>query len=335
MFDPTPNHPHSPGRIPTPVPNESPARPYRVIVTIAAPSGAQHRISHGDHRATITEVGASLREYAVGGRDVITPFGEREIAPASHGAVLVPWPNRLADGQYTYDGVGYQLPVTEPERGTALHGLGCWERWTLAARDDASVTLELALVPVPGYPFALRVTITYALSDAGLAVRTVATNEGATSAPYGVGFHPWLSPAGADLDDCTLRLDARTHVTTNARKLPTGTERAAGDFDFRAPRPLRGIALDDAYLDVLRDPAGRSWVLLAAPDGRTGAVWMDDSMDAWQVCTGDALTDLAVRRTGLAAEPMSCIADAFRTGDRLVHLAPGARHEVTWGATLL
>lgn len=304
-------------------------------MTIAAPSGAQYRISHGDHHATITEVGASLREYAVGDRDVITPFAEHEIAPDGHGAVLIPWPNRLADGQYTYDGVLYQFPINEPKRNTALHGLVCWERWTLVVHTATSVTLALALVPVPGYPFALRIEITYTLSDGGLRVRTVATNEGAATAPYGVGFHPWLSPAGADLDDCTLRLDARTHVTIDARLLPTGTEPAAGDLDFRVPRPLRGIALDDAYVDVLRDADGLSWMYLAAPDGRTAAVWMDGSMDTWQVCSGDALDNVAARRTGLAAEPMSCIANAFRTGDRVVHLAPGERHEVSWGATLL
>ncbi len=53
-------------------------------------------------------------------------------------------------------------------------------------------------------------------------------------------------------------------------------------------------------------------------------------MDTWQVCTGDHVGDVAFRRTGVAAEPMSCIADAFRTGDRLVRLEPGASHEVTW-----
>jgi aldose 1-epimerase len=62
---------------------------------------------------------------------------------------------------------------------------------------------------------------------------------------------------------------------------------------------------------------------------------MDGSMDTWQVCTGDHVGDVAFRRSGVAAEPMSCIADAFRTGERLVRLQPGASHEVTWGATLL
>ncbi|RYV50152.1 aldose 1-epimerase family protein [Pengzhenrongella frigida] len=304
-------------------------------MTTTAPSGAQYRISHGDHHATITEVGAALREYAVGGRNVVTPFGEHEMPPAGHGAVLVPWPNRLEDGQYTYAGVGYQVPINEPELGTALHGLASWVRWTVVTHDDDAVTLAVALVPTPGYPFPVRIEITYALSDAGLSVRTVATNDGDTTAPYGVGFHPWLSPAGASLDDCTLRLDAATHVTIDERLLPTGTEPVDERTDFRTPRLLRGVVLDDAYLDATRDAEGLSWMQLAAPDGRTAAVWMDDSMDTWQVCTGDALSILAVRRTGLAAEPMSCIANAFRTGDRLVHLAPGAQHAVTWGATLL
>ncbi|WP_407343354.1 aldose 1-epimerase family protein [Pengzhenrongella phosphoraccumulans] len=266
---------------------------------------------------------------------MITPFRADEIAPACHGAVLIPWPNRLADGQYTYDGATYQLPLTEPGRRTALHGLGRWERWTLINHDAAAVTLELALVPTPGYPFTLRLQITYRLSDDGLQVRTVATNEGANTAPYGVGFHPWLSPAGASLDECTLRLDATTRVTTDDRLLPTGTEKAAGDFDFRTPQLLNGIALDDAYIDVIRDDDGLSWLQLAAPDGLAAAVWIDATMDTWQVCTGDSLANVRARRTGLAAEPMSCLANAFRTGDHLIHLAPGTHHEVTWGANLL
>lgn len=306
-----------------------------VIVNIKPPSGAQIRIEHGDHRVTVTEVGATIREYSVGGRDVFTPFAETELAPASHGAVLLPWPNRLRDGQYTFDGVELQLPLTEVPRSTAIHGLVCWERWDVVEQSASAVTLELHLVPTPGYPFDLLARVSYALSDAGLRVTTRTTNVGGTDAPYGVGFHPWLSPGDASVDECTLRLDASTRVTTDERLLPTGTEPATGDFDLREPRLLAGIDLDDAYVDVLRDEDGLSWMQLSAPDGRTAAVWMDSSMDTWQVCTGDHVSATAYRRTGVAAEPMSCIADAFRSGERLVRLAPGASHEATWGATLL
>lgn len=296
-------------------------------------TGRQIEISHGDHVAVVTEVGANLRSYRVGARDVVTPFGEDQLPPASHGAVLLPWPNRLGDGTYTWDGREYRVPLNEHEpRRTALHGLACWTRWTVAEHTGSAVTLTLDLVPTPGYPWPLHSRITYALDDDGLQVTLATRNDGTADAPYGAGFHPWLSPGDAELDECTLRIDATEHVTTDSRLLPTGVEPAADEWDFTSHRSLEGVALDDAFVSASRDDDGLSWIELAAPDGRTAAVWTDESMDTWQVCTGDGLP--GAHRTGLAAEPMTCIADAFRTGERLVRLAPGAEHSVRWGIVL-
>ena len=297
------------------------------------PTGRQIEISEGEHVAVITEVGANLRSYRVGERDVITPFEADQLPPASHGAVLVPWPNRIGDGTYTWDGNSYLLPLTEHEpRRTALHGLACWTRWTVTDQSPASVTLTLDLVPTPGYPWALHSEITYSLSHDGLEVTLTTRNDSADDVPYGTGFHPWLSPGDAELDECTLRIDATEHVTIDSRLLPTGVEPAAGAWDFTEHRSLAGVALDDAFVSVTRNALGLSWIELRAPDGRTAAVWTDESMDTWQVCTGDGLD--GAHRTGLAAEPMTCIADAFRTGDRLVRLTPGEEHTVRWGLVL-
>ncbi|MDO8108619.1 aldose 1-epimerase family protein [Isoptericola sp. b441] len=298
-------------------------------------SGIQIPLTLDGQRATVTDVGAKLRTYSVDGRDVITPFGPDEPAPAGHGSVLAPWPNRIRDGRYTFDGVEHQLDITEPSRMTALHGLVMWQRWTVTERDESSVSLEVRLAPSGGYPFDLLLRVTYRLTAAGLHVQAGATNLGSGVAPYGIGFHPWLSPGDGSLDDCTFSLDAATKVVVDDRLLPVGTEPADGDLDLRRPRSARELDLDDAYLDVVRDADGLSWARLTGADGRTAAVWMDESMDAWQACTGDHLSAVAWRRTGLAAEPMSCIADAFRTGDRLIRLEPGTSHEVTWGLTLL
>ncbi len=279
-------------------------------------------------------MGAALREYSVDGRDVVVPFGADEINPVFNCAVLIPWPNRLRDGAYEYGGVSHQLPVTEPARNTALHGLAAFDRWSVVEHTGSAVTLELELVARPGYPFQLVAQMRYSLSDAGLEITLDVTNVGADTAPYGCGFHPWLSTGGADLDECTLRLDAATRVTTDERLLPTGTEPASGMFDLREARSAAGVDLDDAYVDVTRDENGLSWAHLTGPDGRTAAVWMDESQDVWQVCTGDHI-EPGRRRMGLAAEPMTCVADAFRTGERLVHLAPDEHHGVRWGMTLL
>lgn len=305
-------------------------------VTNAAPTGFQVALHAGSDEAVITEVGATLRRFAVGGRDVIVGFGEDELPPASNGAVLVPWPNRIRDGQYTFDGEERQLPLTEPQRGTALHGLVCWERWQLESRDEASATLTLDTVPIPGYPHPLRVTITYALDGEGsMTITLTSTNLGSAAAPYGVGFHPWLSPGAGSLDDAVLQLDAESWIPTDDRLLPTGVEPLPERFDFRAPRPLGQTQLDDAFVDATRDEEGLSWLRLRGTDGRTAAVWMDETMTCWQMCTGDHVAAAAARRTGLAAEPMTCIADAFRSGTDLIRLESGASHTVRWGLRLI
>ena len=47
----------------------------------------------------------------------------------AHGAPLIPWPNRLADGRYSFGGTEYQLALTEPENRNAIHGLLRWRNW--------------------------------------------------------------------------------------------------------------------------------------------------------------------------------------------------------------
>ncbi len=295
-------------------------------------SGSQVTISHGDQVAIVATVGAALREYAVGGRDVIVPFGEDEIAPAFHGMVLAPWPNRLRDGQYAFGGRELQVAVSEPGRGTALHGLVCWAEWRVEASSDDAVTLRLDLPASPGYPFLLSLATTYALSDDGLTITTVARNDGTEPLPYGVGFHPWFAPGGTPLDECTLQLGAASRVTVDERLLPTGAVPVDGDFDIREPRSLRGVAFDDAWADPLLDADGRSWARLGWADGSTVEIWADSEAAAWQICTGDEVE--GVRRAGVAIEPMSCIADAFRTGDHLIVIEPGDTHELAWGMRL-
>ena len=299
-----------------------------------SPSGRQFEIRLGDAAAVVTEVGASLRSYRVGDRDVIVGFGADELPPASNGAVLLPWPNRIRDGEYTWDGEDLHLPLTEPERSTAIHGLVCWQRWGVVEQSASAVVLAVEPPATPGYPFQISARIRYALLDHGLTVEVTTRNIGAVDAPYGVGFHPWLSPGAGSLDDCELQLDATAWIPTDDRLLPTGIADLTDEFDFRAGRRLGRTALDDAFVGATFDDEGLSWLRLRGTDGRTAAVWMDGSLTCWQVCTGDEVAAVAAQRTGLAAEPMTCVADAFRTGDRLIRLHPGDEQTVRWGLGL-
>jgi aldose 1-epimerase len=311
--------------------HEHPTQPARVA---GSPSGAQFGIEFGDHRATVAEVGASVREYLVGDREVFQGCRPDEFSEAFYGSVLLPWPNRLDAGRYDFDGETYQTAVSEPGRNTALHGLSPYARWQLVEHAQSRVVLRLSMLPTIGYPFFLDNVVEYALGHGGLRVTVTSTNAGNRALPYGVGFHPWLSTGGALLDDCTLTLDAQTRFLTDDRLLPTGQEGVAGTpYDFRADRRLGGLQLDDAFTDVTRRADGLSWAGLSAPDGHTAAIWMDDSCSFWQLCSGDGLPAHQARRS-LATEPMTAAPNAFNTGRGVIRLEPAESYVTTWGATL-
>lgn len=97
-----------------------------------APTGEQITITAGDQEAVVVEVGGGLRSYTAGGRDLIDGYKADEMSSSGRGQVLVPWPNRLQDGSYEFDRRRHQLPLNEPERRNAIHGLVRWATWTVA-----------------------------------------------------------------------------------------------------------------------------------------------------------------------------------------------------------
>jgi galactose mutarotase-like enzyme len=66
------------------------------------------------------------------------------MSSSGRGQVLIPWPNRLQDGRYEFDGRRHQLPLNEPEHRNAIHGLVRWANWTTAEREPHRAVMELA-----------------------------------------------------------------------------------------------------------------------------------------------------------------------------------------------
>ncbi len=300
-----------------------------------APSGEQFEISAGAQRATIVEVGGGVREYYVDGRAVLDPYPAEQMADGAHGAPLIPWPNRLADGRYRFDGNEYQVALTEPEKHNAIHGFLRWRPWTVSEREPSRIVMATRLHPLMGYPFALALSVAYAVGEVGLTVTTTAVNLGAEPCPYGCGQHPYLSPGEGVIDDCAVQLDARTRILTDEkRQLPTGRQPVDGTpFDFRAPKRLGEARVDHAFTDLERDAAGRAWTRLRAADGSCAELWVDESYPFVELYTGDTLSPARARR-GLGTEPMTCAPNAFQSGEGLVRLDPGESFTAAWGVRL-
>ncbi|HEY7399023.1 MAG TPA: aldose 1-epimerase family protein [Gaiellaceae bacterium] len=295
-----------------------------------APSGEQLELAFGDQRLVVVEVGGGLRSYSAGGREVLDGYAESELSPSGRGQLLIPWPNRLEDGCYDFDGRTHQLPLNELANRNAIHGLVRWSAWTVAERSPDRVALEHTLHPQPGYPFTLGLRVEYALTERGLSVRTTATNLGDEPCPYGHGAHPYLAVGVPTVDAATLRVPARTLLLSDDRSLPCGRAAVAGtELDFRAPRAIGTTVLDTCFTDLERDGDGRARIELRDPAGAGVALWLDDRHGYVMVFSGDPLPDVA--RRSLAVEPMTCPPNAFRTGEAVVTLEPGSAFTSEWG----
>jgi aldose 1-epimerase len=301
-----------------------------------APSGEQYEITDGEQRATIVEVGGGVREYVVAGRPVLDPYPLDAMADGAHGAPLIPWPNRLGDGRYRFDDVEYQLPLSEPTKHNAIHGLLRWRPWRAVEQAPNRVVMGARLHPQAGYPFMLDVRIDYELGPAGLTVSTTTVNGGDRACPYGTGQHPYLSPGSGLIDECTLELPGQMWIVADdERQFPVGSEPVRGGaLDFTVPRRLGGQVIDCAFTDLIRDAEDRAVTRLAARDRRTVELWADNSYGVLQVYTGDTLSPRR-RRRGLAVEPMTCPANAFQTGQGLIRLEPGESVTSRWGVRLI
>ena len=259
-------------------------------------TGNQYVISSGEWSAVVTELGASLRELKWRGEDLIVPFDPNKVIPCCNGWVLAPYPNRVTNGQYSFDGEDYQMPIDEFDRQSSLHGYAYRYMWELVDLQESHVTLSWRSPDIAGYPFDITITATYALDENGLTETFTVHNNDSVKAPWAFGIHPWLANGKhatgqaitADNEPCRLELHCDTHVTDITNRGEDGSTSA----------------------------------VFTRPDGIKVTLTGDKTINSWQVCTGNEIGEKA-RQAGVAVEPMTAYADAVRTGKDLVVLEPG------------
>lgn len=300
-----------------------------------APSGTQYVIESAGYRAVVTESGGALRDLTFEGRPLIEGFAEDAMADGGRGQLLMPWPNRIRDGRYSFGGQQQQLALTEPSRQNASHGLVRWVAWSVVAHEADRLELSYFLPAQTGYPWALDLRVTYAVGSDGLHVTQAATNLATTTAPYASGAHPYLVAGEGECGLWELTLQAQTYLKTDPdRLLPTGRGPAAEILYDDDPDPIGMMVLNHAVTDLRRDETGIAAVSLVSDQGNGHgvALWVDEHHKWLQVYTGE---DTKTPRASVAVEPMTAPPDAFNSGDDLVTLEPGATFAAAWGIRAL
>lgn len=286
----------------------------------------------GPARLAVDLRGGGLRELVVGGWRVLDGYPAGTVPHGRRGGVLLPWPNRLRDGRWSWRGADLQLDITSLQAPTAIHGLVGWQPWSVLAATDDVVTVGTVIEPRSGYPFRLAAALDYRLAPDSLTVTVRVRNDGERAAPFGAGMHPYLAVGATEdggIGAAEVTLPARTRLELDEGGLPTG---GRAPFDGAIGR-IGERALDDALTDLIRDEDGWARVRLRGAAGEVELA-VDGAWSWLQVYSGDTLPAGEWRRS-LAVEPMTCPPNAFRSGEHLIRLDPGESVRSTWGARLL
>ena len=273
-------------------------------------------------------VGGGIRQYVCCDRAVIpldTVEGRRDWYS---GTTLAPWPNRLAGGAWTAEGVQYEGECNDP-RGHALHGLVYNAEFHVASQMPSSVTLAYELGDHPIYPFAVRIEVSYAITRCALTSTVTATNRCDERVPIALGVHPYFPFA----DDTAITTSATHYFKSGANLIPTGDLLPVSDIGItpNAATALGALSLDNCLTDLDRDSDGRAHTLLTYADGTTTDIWQDAGLAYTQVFTKHDFPWAAGSAGAVGIEPQSAPANALNSGVSLTWLEPGSSFSVTWG----
>ena len=264
---------------------------------------AVHDQAAGDFAATVVEVGGWVADRSpTAVRTLAATYPETELPPKCCGGVLVPWPNRLRGGRYSFGGVSYQLPITEPARGNAIHGLARWARWVPVSHAPESVTSRTTWCRTGVAVRGPRRSDICTAPEFGLVVTARASNHGVGPVPFGAGFHPYVSLHGQPLKDVTLMVPASRRLLLDEAFVPVGVQDVTNTpYDLRPARSLKTLRLDDALTGLeVRDGRGAAEVRTQVGRAR---VWFDRDVPvpagvhggrlrAWCPGPGDRADDL-------------------------------------------
>jgi aldose 1-epimerase len=190
-------------------------------------------------------------------------FAENPINPGRNGTpILFPFPNRIRESQYTFEGKSYDVPTSG--KPMAIHGFAISSSWDVVEHgttvDEAFIVGRFQISKnhpemLPFWPTDAILTIRYALTTSKLTMMIGVENPTDAELPYGFGIHPYFRIPFTSTDpvDGTVILPA-SESWVQENNLPTGERRPVEPrIDFREGQTMAGQKLDDVLTDLKFD----------------------------------------------------------------------------------
>lgn len=319
---------------------------------VADMDGVRFKDALSGEQAFVAFRGATLIDWVV-------PFGDEQLSLTDgyrneaellgqdgvRNGVMVPFPNRIANGRYHHGHSNHDLlPGCDNGERLIYHGFVRKLAFDLVevreVGDGAEALLRTEAIrpgAFDGYPFSLVVHVRVRLGLEGLALTITATNVGCHSAPYAAGWHPYFCFGGESIDCLELQVPAHQTILADDNLLPLpGASAHASihtrpELDFRLPRSIGTGEIDAALSGLSADADGIIRTRLRDPKRGCGlTVWQEGGLV--HLFTGDTLARNP--RRSVAIEPVEAMTDAFNRDDcrAAIELAPGASRSFRCGA---
>lgn len=237
------------------------------------------------------------------------------------GAQLFPFPNRIENGQYSFNGKTYQLPINFPNEGHAIHGLIYNQTFEVIAREEEEefAKIELALDQFPvsaSFPFTLNYSIEIMLTKSTISIQMFCKNDGEELAPMAWGWHPYFKLGTERVDDLNITLMPCQEIEVDDRMIPTGRISELESLSF----PLTDVQLDTGF----QTQNGAKAIQLLNPKDHVQLNFDFSDFDYFQLF-------IPPNRKSIAIEPMTAMTNAFNNEEGLIVLKPNEK----WSAEFI
>ena len=290
------------------------------------------RNNEGTGFSLVPEYGACFLDLSFQGTQVLDAYTtpeELDFNRWSKNVLLYPFPNRLKEGSYTWNGKTYQFPINDGQTGNALHGFGTNKPMTIAKvtleEQQASMLLTYDYAADnPAFPFPFSFEFDLLCSNANTFEANMSfRNTGTEAMPIGWGWHPYFA-LEEQVDRVHLSTPTLHMIGIDQYMIPTGKRYEYPEF--RDGKPIGATILDNCF--AVEIDQNKISLSLQGNKGR---------LDYWQQ-TGDAKYNFIQlftppHRQSVAIEPMTCNVDALNNQQGLIVLEPGQEASAKFGLT--
>ncbi|MFT6879291.1 MAG: aldose 1-epimerase [Arcticibacterium sp.] len=273
---------------------------------------------NGDFAHIDLSLGAALTQLNLNGQDVIKyPLKDGEPKKGYPSAILFPFPNRVKDGKYTFEGKEYSLEMNDLEAHNAIHGLVAFETFELISRTPSKIVAKYVYKGLnEGYPFPFEIKVIYQLKESSLLFNVEVTNSGSGNMPYGFGWHPYFGFDGTSIGEMTLKAPKRRRMELNERYIPTG------EYEVEKAQiiNLKNNILDNVF--AIEKEGSESEVTLRFKKKK-----LIVSQKTGKNKLNYMVLYIPPSRNCIAIEPQSCNTNAFNNDEGLLILASGKKNK--------